>query len=91
MFGIGTRYLEAQIMGVATVGIIMFSTLDSIIAFFSITLKQLEPGVITIIRASLQRGECHALKYHVTQLPKEQAFSKSKMYSHPISNHHLST
>jgi hypothetical protein len=69
--------------GVATIGIIMFSTFDSTMAFFSITLKQLEPAVTKIIRASLQRGECHALKYHVTQSLKEQTFSKSNMYSFP--------
>jgi hypothetical protein len=45
----------------------MSSTLGSNIAVFSITLKQLEPGVTKIIRASLQRGEYQALRYHVTQ------------------------
>jgi hypothetical protein len=48
--------------GVVAIGIIMSSTLDS-----NIAVKQLEPGVTKIIRASLQRGECHALRYHVTQ------------------------
>jgi hypothetical protein len=41
--------------GVVATGIIMSSTLGSNIAVFSITLKQLEPGVTKIIRASLQR------------------------------------